>query len=78
MSRFDRGDRVRLDVLDETDPDHDEQHGEHGVVVALLQDDAGQLTGDDRDSTIYRVELESGERRDFRPFDLRSPLDADE
>lgn len=78
MPRFDQGDRVRIDIPDENDPDHDEHHGAHGVVVACLQDDAGQLTGDERDSAIYRVELDPGERHDFRQFDLRSSLDDDE
>lgn len=78
MPRFDQGDRVRIDIPDKNDPDHSDHHGAHGVVVAILQDDAGALTGDERDSTIYRVELESGEHHDFRQFDLRPPLDEND
>jgi hypothetical protein len=71
MQRFSEGDRVRVDIPDETDPDHDEYHGRHGKVVAVLEDDAGRTTGDERDSLLFRVELEDGGVEDFRWRDLR-------
>jgi hypothetical protein len=74
MDRPSEGDRVRIDIPDETDPDHALYHGEHGTVVAIIEDDAGGLLGDDRGSAIYRVELDSGETADFRWRDLRSPI----
>jgi hypothetical protein len=73
MQRFSEGDRVRVDIPDETDPDHDEYHGRHGKVVAVLEDDAGRTTGDERDSLLFRVELEDGGVEDFRWRDLRPP-----
>lgn len=74
MERFSKGDRVRIDIPDETDPDHQEYHREHGRVVAVLSDDADSLTADDRDAQLYRVMLDSGETADFRWRDLRPPI----
>ena len=68
-----KGDRVRVDIPDETDPDY-RYHGEHGEVVNILDDDAGRETGDPRDSLIYRLRLESGETIDLRWRDIRPPL----
>jgi ribosomal protein L21E len=75
MQRFSEGDGVRIDIPDETDPDHQEYHGENGRVVAVLSDDAASLTDDKRDDQLYRVALESGKTADFRWRDLRPPLD---
>lgn len=65
---------MRIDIPDETDPDY-RLHGEHGKVVELLNDDAGELTGDSRDSQLYRVELESGQMVDLRWRSLRPPIE---
>jgi len=73
MQRFAEGDRVRVDIPDETDPDHERYHGVQGTVVAVLVDDAGQTTGDERDSLLFRVQLEEGGVEDFRWRDLRPP-----
>ncbi|MBP2251277.1 hypothetical protein J2754_001598 [Halarchaeum solikamskense] len=74
MNRFTEGDRVRIDIPDETDPDHDRLHNRHGEVVALIRDDAGAETGDPRDSTLYRVDL-GNEEVDVRWRDLRPPVE---
>jgi ribosomal protein L21E len=74
MPEFEQGDPVRVDIPDETDPDH-RLHGDHGEVIATIQDSAGQETGDSRDSRIYRVRLNSGETVDVRWRDLRPPLE---
>lgn len=50
MRRFEVGDRVRIDIPDETDPDYDRYHDRVGRVVEVIEDDAGQHTGDERDS----------------------------
>lgn len=71
MERFSEGDRVRVDIPDETDPDYELYHGRHGEVIELLDDDASEFTGDDRDSVIYRIQLDNGESVDFRWRDLR-------
>jgi len=73
MENTDKGDRVRIDIPDETDPDH-QYHGDHGVVVNILSDDAGVETGDSRDSRLYRIQLESGETIDVRWRDIRPPI----
>jgi len=75
MPRFSEGDRVRIDITDESDPDHQEYHREHGHVVEVLSDEADSLTADERDAQIYRVSFDSGETADFRWRDLRPPLD---
>lgn len=74
MKRFHAGDRVRIDIPDERDPDYAVYHGEHGTVVDVLPDDADAVTGDERDSFIYRIEFDSGEQADFRWRDLRPPI----
>ncbi|THE66477.1 hypothetical protein D8Y22_02130 [Salinadaptatus halalkaliphilus] len=76
MQRFSTGDRVRIDIPDETDPDHEQYHGEHGQIVRVLSDDAGSVTDDTRDSRLYRVALDSGDEADFRWRDLRPPING--
>ena len=73
MERFAEGERVRVDIPDETDPDHDRHHGVHGTILKTLEDDADTVTGDEREGVIYRVELETGNTADFRWRDLRPP-----
>ncbi len=67
---LEKGDRVRVDIPDRDNPDF-HFHREHGTVVDVLEDEAGSATGDNRDSKIYRVEVESGGVMDFRWRDLR-------
>lgn len=71
MAQFEVGDRVRVDIPDERDPDHDRYHCAHGTVIEVVEDDAGAETGEERDSRVYRLDLETGETMDFRQFDLR-------
>jgi len=74
MGRFTEGDRVRVDIPDERDPDFRRYHGKHGKITDILTDDASEMTQDERSSDLYRVEFESGETMDFRSHDLRAPL----
>ena len=74
MSCLKIGDRIRVDITDETDLDH-YMHGEHGRITNIIEDDAGATTGDERDSTIYQVELDNGGTVDLRWRDLRPPLE---
>lgn len=67
------GDRVRIDIPDETDPDH-HYHGEHGVVEEIIHDDAALLTGNEDDSQLIRVNLDQGGTLDVRATDLRPPI----
>ena len=73
MNRFEIGDRVRIDLPDVTDPDHERYHGQKGEVVCVLEDDVGLETGDERDNILYRVEFNGSEKKDFRWRDLRPP-----
>ena len=69
---YEVGDRVRIDIPDETDPDFT-YHRQHGTVAAVMEDSAAEVTGDERDGIIYRVRLESGEEIDVRWRDVRPP-----
>lgn len=73
VRRFNVGDNVRIDIPDETDPDHTRLHGRCGEIVAILEDDAGDVTGDARDTVLYRVRLNDGTETDVRWRDLRPP-----
>jgi len=75
MESFTQGDRVRVDIPDETDHDHDQYHGLHGTVSDVIEDEAGEIIGNERAGTIFRVELENGETADFRWRDLRPPFE---
>ncbi|QSG11872.1 Uncharacterized protein HSBGL_1455 [Halapricum desulfuricans] len=75
MEQITQGDRVRVDIPDESDIDYERFHGQHGTVISILRDDAGTVTGDDQDSQLYRVEFDSGETMDFRRHDLRPPIE---
>ena len=69
--RLEQGTEVRVDVPDRADPDFDAYHRRCGTIVAIVEDDAGELTGDDRDDVLYRVEFNNREQQDFRWRDLR-------
>ncbi|WP_254832870.1 hypothetical protein [Haloglomus salinum] len=71
MQRFTPGDRVRIDIPDETDPDHALYHDTYGTVIEVAKDDGSDMTGDPRDDIRYRVELDADEVVDFRWRDLR-------
>lgn len=72
-NEFSEGDRVRIDIPDQTDPDH-RYHGKNGEVVTIIPDDAGDETGDPQDSGVYRVDLDTGDTIDVRARDLRPPF----
>lgn len=69
--RFEKGDRVRADIPDTTDPDFGQYHRRCGTIIETIEDDANELTGDDRDNVLYRVEFEDGSTQDFRWRNLR-------
>jgi ribosomal protein L21E len=71
MSGFEVGDRVRLDIPDKDDADFERLHGQTGEIKETMKDDAGLSTGDERDSILYRVELDSGDTVDVRWRDIR-------
>ena len=75
MNRFSEGDRVRVDVPDEADPDYERLHGEHGTIIEVRRDDAGTLTGDERDNVLFRVDLDDGQTVDLRWRDMRPAIE---
>ena len=75
MIEFSEGDRVRVDIPDETDVDHQQYHGQHGTIVSTLSDGIGEISQDEQEACLYRVEFESGQTMDFRRRDLRPPIE---
>lgn len=75
LTEFNVGDRVRVDIPDEADPDYDIHHGRQGEVAEVIVDDAGEETLDERDSIIYQIKFDNGETGDFRWRDLRPAFD---
>jgi hypothetical protein len=75
MEQITQGDRVRVDIPDESDIDYEQFHGQHGTIISILNDDVGTVTGEEQDSQLYRVEFDSGETMDFRRHDLRPPIE---
>jgi ribosomal protein L21E len=71
MKRFEVGDCVQIDIPDTTDPDFDRYHGRVGAVIEVIEDDAGEHTGDERDSYLFAVEFENDDIDHFRWRDLR-------
>lgn len=70
--RLNEGTEVRVDIPDRADPDLDAYHRRCGTIVAVVEDDASELTGDDRDDVLYRVEFDDGERYDSLSVDSDS------
>lgn len=71
--RFHVGDRVRVDISDESDPGFEEYRGEPGTVAYVLEEDDDSIAGNDEDSVLYTVELDSGGLIDLHGRDLRPP-----
>nr|WP_079980348.1 hypothetical protein [Halorhabdus tiamatea] len=75
MRRFEVGNRVRIDIPDEGDPDHERLHRKHGTIVKIIEDDADQETGDPRDSHLFCVEIDDSTIEHLRWRDLRPASD---
>lgn len=71
MRRFEIRDRVRVDIPDKDDIDHERLHGKQGTIVEIFEDDAGQETGDSRDSHLFTVEIDEGSTEHLRWRDIR-------
>ncbi|MFB6361338.1 MAG: hypothetical protein ABEH59_08460 [Halobacteriales archaeon] len=70
---FDVGDRVRIDIPDETHPDHP-YHGKNGEVIATIPvAETADATADQR-GRQFRVALDVGGVVDVRPYFLRPPI----
>lgn len=66
------GDRVRIDIPDETHPDH-HHHGTNGEIIAVLSAiDRSSL--DQRQAGRFRVELDTDGIVDVRAEYLRPPI----
>jgi hypothetical protein len=75
MRRFETGDRVRIDIPNEDDPDHERLHRKQGTIVEILEDDAGKETGDQRDSHLFAVDIDEDTIEHLRWRDLRPASD---
>lgn len=76
MRGFEVGDRIRIDIPNKDDPDHERLHRKHGTIVEIFEDDADQETGDPRDSYLFSVETDDGTIEDLRWRDLRPVSDS--
>lgn len=65
---FDVGDRVRIDIPDESRPEH-RYHGKNGELIAVIPVGSGA----ERNERL-RVELDIGGAVDVGPEDLRPPI----
>ena len=72
--RWSRGDRVRVDIPDESDPRHRRHHGRHGRVIAIIQRTSPDAASDDPGWIKYRVEFDDGGYADLHWYDLRPPI----
>ena len=70
--RLEQGTEVRVDIPNRADPDFERYHRRCGTIVATVEDNASELTGDARDDVLYRVKFDDGSTQDFRWRDLRS------
>lgn len=67
------GERVRVDIPDETNPRHHRYHGRHGTIVA-------KIPPSNTNSDAYtarkkcRVEFDTGGSGDFYATELRPPI----
>ena len=75
MRWFEVGDRVRIDIPDSTDPDHERLHRHEGTVTDIIKDDADKETGDVRDSYLFSVKIDDGVIEHLRWRDLRPASD---
>jgi hypothetical protein len=75
MRRFEVGDRVRVDIPNENDPDHERLHRKDGIIVEIFEDDAGKETGDPRDSYLFTVKIDVDTIENLRWRDLRPASD---
>lgn len=75
IKRFEIGEYVRIDITDTDDPDFDRYHRRTGEVVEVIEDDAGEHTSDERDSYLFAINFENGDREHFRWRDLRPASD---
>ena len=65
---YDVGDRVRIDIPDETRADH-KHHGRNGELIAVIP-----LGEPGAEGGRFRVELDVGGTVDVGPQDLRPPI----
>jgi hypothetical protein len=75
MRRFEVGDRVQVDIPDKADHDHERLHRKQGTIVEIFEDNAGQETGDPRNSYLFSVEIDNGTTEHLRWRDLRPAPD---
>lgn len=66
------GDRVRIDIPDETHPNH-KHHGRNGEIIAVISG-AHQSGMGGLQSGRYRVELDTGGAVDVEAHYLRPPI----
>ena len=74
MSEFSTGETVRIDIPDETDPDHDAYHGEHGQVIGIVEGEITTITGEQVEEIRYRIRLPNSEELELPAYSIRPPI----
>ena len=74
MTEFSTGETVRIDIPDETDPDHDAYHGEHGQVIEIVEGEITTITGEQVEEIRYRIRLRDGEELELPAYSIRPPI----
>ena len=74
MAEFSTGDTVCIDIPDETDPDHDSYHGDHGRIIDVVKDEITTITGEQIDEPRYRIRLPDGEELELPAHAIRPPI----
>jgi len=74
MSEFSTGETVRIDIPDETDPDHDAYHGEHGHVIDIVEGEMTTITGEQVEEIRYRIRLPDGEELELPSHAIRPSI----
>lgn len=70
---FGVGDRVRIDIPDETDPKH-EYHGKNGEIIGFYPGNQESRRESGQRIRLYRVELDIGDIVDVDGRALRPPI----
>jgi hypothetical protein len=63
--RLEQGTEVRVDIPDKADLDFERYHRRCGTIVAIVEGNASELTGDDCNDVRSRVDFDDCEQKDL-------------
>ena len=74
MAEFSTGDTVCIDIPDETDPDHDSYHSDHGRIIDVVKGEITTITGEQIEEPRYWIRLLDGEELELPAHAIRPPI----